>query len=187
MKKLLAFSGPIVMLVVFGTAALSARPLSGTTAGWLFVGAVTKPVLAAIARSRKVRASRLDSDPSWSPLHHAVNDGQRDTMLELIGLGSDLDVQDAHGTTPLHIAVQVGNRAFMAELIRCGADAGTVDATGSTTLVMALVRHNLDLVGPLLEAGANPDRANEMGMSARSLAVEMMRPDLIPERPETSQ
>ena len=45
----------------------------------------------------------------WTLVHQCVREGDNDTLLKLIELGADLDVEDRYGITPYDVAAQCGN------------------------------------------------------------------------------
>ena len=65
-----------------------------------------------------------------SPLHHAVNLGQKDAAVLLIHAKAAINAQNELGQTPLMLAIQKKDRALIAQLVQAGADVNIKDGQG---------------------------------------------------------
>ncbi|KAM9978798.1 hypothetical protein ACTFIY_012564 [Dictyostelium cf. discoideum] len=81
---------------------------------------------------------------NMTPLHIAIAYGNRSLALELIKLGSDVNVTANDGTTPLHIATDAEDIEICKSLIEKGAIL-KMDSDGLTPLLMAKQKKNKQL------------------------------------------
>lgn len=96
-----------------------------------------------------------------------IND-QEQAVLQLLGMGVDINEFDEYGFTPL-IESAIANHTHMAKiLLEKGADPNKKDLVGGTALHWAVENNNMDLCKLLLENKADPNAHN---LSAEPLLV----------------
>ncbi|HXA92833.1 MAG TPA: ankyrin repeat domain-containing protein [Steroidobacteraceae bacterium] len=104
-------------------------------------------------------------------LADAIKAGDRQSALEMLKTGADVNAAQPDGSTPLHWAVYRDDIDLVRALLERGAKANVVNLLGSTPLAEAVKVSNLDLVALLLKAGANVDTANADGETPLMLAA----------------
>jgi ankyrin repeat protein len=104
-------------------------------------------------------------------LADAIKAGDRQSALEMLKTGADVNAAQPDGSTPLHWAVYRDDIDLVRALLDRGAKANVVNLLGSTPLAEAVKVSNLDLVALLLKAGANVDTANADGETPLMLAA----------------
>lgn len=109
-----------------------------------------------------------------------IQNGERETAIERIRDGADVDAAQGDGTTPLHWAVYELDHALTELLLEHGADPDAQNRYGSTPLAEAVKVADAGLTRMLLEAGADANAANADGqtmlmLAARAGAVEPAR------------
>ena len=79
------------------------------------------------------------SKENWygTALHCAAHAGERETILELIHSGVDVDIRDSDGCTPLHCATSLGHIAAMGILLSRGANVEARASQDGTLLHVA--------------------------------------------------
>ena len=95
-------------------------------------------------------------------LHCACRDGQKETALELIDLGADIDAKNKYGGTPLHYACD-GYVDIVQILIVRGADISAKKNDGDTPLHLACYNGHRDTVLALIDIFADIDAKNNDG------------------------
>ena len=100
-----------------------------------------------------------------------IQAGNRETALELIREGADVNAAQGDGTTPLHWAVYKVDAELVAELLERGANPDVINNYGSSPLAEGVKIGNLKLVEMLLDAGAALEAPNEDGQTALMLAA----------------
>ncbi len=106
-----------------------------------------------------------------STLADLIQQGNRESALELIAEGADVNAAQGDDTTPLHWAVYRIDTELAASLLDRGASADAVNRYGSSPLAEAVKVAHPGLVAMLLEAGANPESPNLDGQTALMLAA----------------
>ena len=94
----------------------------------------TTPLIKAVSFGHKVVTQMLIqngadvSRENWygTALHCAAHAGEKETILELLHSGVDVDINDSEGCTPLHCATSLGHIAAMETLLSRGAKVGTL-------------------------------------------------------------
>lgn len=89
-----------------------------------------------------------------TPLHWAVQSGNKDLVSYLIGEEVDLNARQKAGITPLMIAIGLGRADIVQILIKGGADVDQGDNSGRTPLVLARGLGRKTIVQCLIAAGA---------------------------------
>lgn len=118
--------------------------------------------------------SILAEDPDWltqlnqsnnelTPLHYAVELGQKRVVLFLAPHMDSVDIRDTFDRTAMHVAARHGRTDSMQVLFRYGANVDAGDSDGNTPLHIALKNLELDAFKALLKAGADPTLENQYG------------------------
>ena len=100
-----------------------------------------------------------------------IQSGQRDSALELVRIGADVNQTQGDGTTPLHWAVYKVDVALVETLLSREANPNAVNVFGATPLAEAVKIANIELVEMLLKAGADPDALNQDKQTALMLSA----------------
>lgn len=106
-----------------------------------------------------------------SPLADLIKAGDRDSALELVRNGADVNMPQNDGTTPLHWAVYQVDQELVTTLLRNEANPNISNNFGATPLSEAVRVANVELVEALLIAGADPTLANADGQTPLMLAA----------------
>lgn len=124
----------------------------------------TTPLIKAVSFGHKVVTQMLlqngadVSKENWygTALHCAAHAGERETILELLHSGVDVDIRDRDGCTPLHCATSVGHIAAMEILLSKGANVEARSSRGGSLLHFAFESEQpIALIETLLAHGAN--------------------------------
>ena len=124
----------------------------------------TTPLIKAASHGHKVVTQMLlqkgadVSRENWygTALHCAAHAGERETILELLHSGVDVDIRDSHGWTPLHCATSVGHIAAMETLLSRGANVEARTSQDGTLLHFAIEsEQSIAVIETLLAHGAN--------------------------------
>ena len=107
-----------------------------------------------------------------------IQDGNRQSALELIAEGADVNAAQGDGTTPLHWAVYRIDTELTRSLLEHGADAAAINRYGASPVAEAVKAAHPGLVAMLLEAGADPESPNLDGQTALMLAARSGSPDI---------
>lgn len=94
-------------------------------------------------------------DNGRTPLHHAVDAGDTETIKQLLADGHPLDPTDNYGLTPLHLAVWQDSPDVAELLLEHGANVQIQDEQGRTPLFLAIFVSNLDVAKSLVAHGAS--------------------------------
>ncbi len=87
----------------------------------------------------------------------AVKNGDRDTIINLVKAGADVNQLQGDGTTPLFYAVHSNDLQLVELLLSKGADTNITNKYGATALYIAARDADDSIVEKLLAAGANPN------------------------------
>ena len=107
-----------------------------------------------------------------------IQDGNRQSALELIDEGADVNAAQGDGTTPLHWAVYRIDTELTHRLLEHGADAAAINRYGASPVAEAVKAAHPGLVAMLLEAGADPESPNLDGQTALMLAARSGSPEI---------
>jgi len=113
-------------------------------------------------------AAQAQSDATLADLIQA---GDRNSALELLRVGANVNTPQGDGTTALHWAVYKVDPELVAQLLSREADPNAVNQFGSTPLAEAVKIANAEIVRQLLNAGADPDARNQDNQTALMLAA----------------
>jgi ankyrin repeat protein len=107
-----------------------------------------------------------------SPLHYAANDGNVQSVRQLLAQGYSARHADRRGWTPLHFAAQAASVEVIAALLDAGAEVAGRDELGNTPLLHAVFnsRGNGDAIELLRSRGADPHARNAHGQTPLGLA-----------------
>lgn len=104
-------------------------------------------------------------------LANLIQQGERDSALQLIRRGADVNATQADGTSALHWAVYQVDEQLVDALLRAEAKPDLINNFGSSPLAEAIKVGNFALVEKLLKAGADANYRNQDDQSALMLAV----------------
>lgn len=104
----------------------------------------------------------------WNLLHHAVNDGDDESVEVLLTCGSDVDAKNSAGRTPLHLAVSLKehyllNKDVTIALLNHGADINITDKRNKTAIESTMNIFN------------NPRRVVRIGPVLEELVIHLMK------------
>jgi ankyrin repeat protein len=104
--------------------------------------------------------------PPGISLHAAAMQGNVNAVRQHMEAGSDLDAEDAYGSSPLTVAATFGQTEVARILIEGGADLETTNNDGSTPLHVAAFLCRTEIVQLLLDHGANREARAHAGHTA---------------------
>ena len=99
-------------------------------------------------------------------LLQAVKNNHRDSVLKLIQVGMDLNVQDENGITALMIACENSHVQITVDLMKAGANLNIQAYNGNTALIYATKEMSVQLVKELISFGASVNIQGENGETA---------------------
>jgi len=159
--------------------------------GWLLIGALTVPSVAALFAGMRVR-NRIDAPTyrrwlrgalwimaalllvqfstrvlaSEEALWRAIEQDDEAAALALVRAGGvDVKARNAAGDTPLHRAAEKGMRSLAESLLARGAEVNARSKNGETPLHVAALDADASVAELLLDAGADPAAQNNDGES----------------------
>lgn len=110
-------------------------------------------------------------DPSYTPLHAAVINGDANTTRQLLERGDDPNVRGSDGLAPLFFAFFHRHQEAKKILLNTNIDVNARDSFGRTALFYATAWGTAEDVATLLEKGANPIIADNYGNTPLHYAV----------------
>ncbi|UCC39738.1 MAG: ankyrin repeat domain-containing protein [Candidatus Aminicenantes bacterium] len=122
-----------------------------------------------LAGVKKILAKKPDSvnskdEDGKTPLHFAVQSGNKEVAEFLFAQGADINAKDAKGNTPLHSALAHKRADIARFLLSKGADVKIKAADGTPVIVIALMRGLKELVVPILDYGQDVNEKFEGGL-----------------------
>lgn len=135
------------------------------------VAAASVPVVQVLLQSGGLSLATMPL-PNPSPLHVAVQVGNREMVRLLLSESHPANVTDAYGNTPLHLALTENQNEVAMTLIRMQADIHAVNNHKLQGIHLAAKNGNAEMVSSLLVAGADIDAVGESGMTPLHMAVE---------------
>lgn len=103
------------------------------------------------------------SNPVYTPLYYAVEQGDAGLVRTLLDAGADPNAATNSGRLPLFQAAY--DNAILGMLLEAGADPGAVNEYGETALFAAIDHDNLDGVQALIDAGSDVNHPSESGQT----------------------
>ncbi len=120
-----------------------------------------------IEKVQSLIASNADvnakNEYGYTPLHCAVDYGQKIIAEFLIESGAEVDAKNKVGETPLHIAADLGRKDFAELLINNGANIEAKDDFDKTSLHVSVIKGHKNFVEFLIKNGANIEAMDEDG------------------------
>ena len=117
-----------------------------------------------------------------TPIIQATDQGQLDTVNQMLAQGENVNSATPEGVTPLFIASLIGHEDIVRRLIKNGADVNAKikktfkfeDQTiyeGRTSLMMALNKKHTDIAEILIQQGADVNAADVNGATPLFIAA----------------
>ena len=103
------------------------------------------------------------SNPVYTPLYYAVEQGDAELVRILLEAGADPNALTSGGRLPLFQAAS--DSAILGLLLEAGADPGAANEYGETALFAAIDYDNLDGVQALVDAGSDVNHVSESGQT----------------------
>ena len=100
-----------------------------------------------------------------TPLHLAVNKGDRELVQLLLKAGAKPDTPNRYGVRPIALAAENGDAMVLLMLLKAGASATAVQADGDLPITIAARTGAPDALKALMAHGASPNVANERGQT----------------------
>jgi ankyrin repeat protein len=112
-------------------------------------------------------------DPATdAALRKAAQDGEMQTVKDLLAKGANVNAKDEKGRTALLSIAPARDNPEMAKLlIEKGAEVNAKDNEGETALMIAASQSNPGILEALIEAGAEVDATNKAGGTALMAAA----------------
>jgi Zn-dependent protease with chaperone function len=111
-------------------------------------------------------------DSEYTPLMEATQNGDLESVNELLSAGENPNEMNEYGESPLLIAVANEDIELIKVLLNSGADPNLQDDYGWTPFMSAVMTENIEIGKILLDAGADPLLVDEDEMSALDHAKE---------------
>lgn len=116
----------------------------------------------------------IDSN-KMTPLHWAINIGNRDIINLLIDKGADINAQDKNGDTPLHVVAYDGNKDIVKEFLNNqNTDVSQKNKYGYTPSDLARQRKHTEIEKMLQEA-QNKQKSLQRMKSQQSKMLEIQK------------
>lgn len=113
-------------------------------------------------------------DYGYTPLLEAARRGDRETALELIESGADINAKDPYGVTALMFSLIAGSTDVALRLLEKGAEVNSRDVDGRTALLEGLTSENempWEIVEALVRKGADVNIRLAGGLTPLMIAV----------------
>jgi len=131
------------------------------------------------AQVEAVKVSNGVDEEGKTLLHKAVEEGDKEKILQLLNQNINIDLKDKNGYTPLHWAVLIGKEEIASLLIARGANVNTTLPGGFTPLHDAVYVGGKNMVQLLIANGARVYAADQQGKRPLDLAVEQGSQEMI--------
>ncbi|NXB54594.1 RN5A ribonuclease, partial [Leucopsar rothschildi] len=115
---------------------------------------------------RALPVATMELNTLNSELNTAVNNGEKEAVLELLERGADVNSKVEGGWTPLHIAVQNSEVDLVQLLLDRGADLHARKDNGGTAFTEAGIAGNVEILELLLERGSDINYHDINGFTA---------------------
>ncbi|TGZ53653.1 uncharacterized protein [Temnothorax longispinosus] len=125
--------------------------------GYVLLCDAVKNKHAAVAKLLLTSGSKVNSknrNPSDTPLHFAVINGDIEIVEMILDKGANIDAENEFGRTPLHDAIRNKKMEVTELLLKYGADVNARDNDGTSLLHVAVEMGCLQIVEHLLKCGA---------------------------------
>lgn len=111
-----------------------------------------------------------------TPLHFAVNKGNREIVEKLVSFNASLEAKDNEGETPLFMAIKIADKVdtsgeVVELLLKNGASVIAKNNLGDTPLHIAAYIGKRELCEQLVRYNASPDAKNKKGLLPLELAI----------------
>lgn len=128
-----------------------------------------------LAGVKKILAEKPDSVNSKdkdgkTPLHLAVQSGNKDVIEFLLAQGAEIDAKDNKENTPLHNALALRRAGIARFLLSKGADVKIKDKDGMPAIAYALMGGLKELLVPILDSGQDVNEDFKDGLRIIHLA-----------------
>ena len=97
--------------------------------------------------------------------------GDKQSVIQLIQSGRNVNAQNTYGESALMGAVYNNHNDIVEILLSEGADANTLDNKGNSSLIVASAKNNVQAVQTLIRSGADVDLANNSSDTALLVAA----------------
>ena len=108
---------------------------------------------------------RLDNQKSKISLHQAASKGDKESILQYIENGSDLNLKDHKGWTPLLLSLENKHLEIAQILIKHGADIKSKNKEGTTSLHIASELGSIELTKAMIEKNAEINAKDKKGFT----------------------
>jgi len=116
---------------------------------------------------------------SDNSLFAAAEKGDLQRIKSVAPGSAEVNARDGRGYTPLMAAASAGHTEVMRALIERGAEVNAADNSASTALHIAAAYGNGDALRLLISSGADSSLRNNLGFSARDIAQNSQKPEIV--------
>ncbi|QRI43014.1 ankyrin repeat protein [Cheloniid poxvirus 1] len=110
-----------------------------------------------LIRHYNIDVNKIEDNEYISPLHYAVECGNKDIVISILEHGADVNLHTGDIQTPIHTAVNAGNLEMVKLLVENGADVDTCNNCEyhATPLQNSVNNNSYDITEFLLQSGAD--------------------------------